>query len=295
MNQNLKSFYDYPQPVLDDGWVKLIDIMGDDKAIEDSARISYGGKKGNHLRTELDRERLIRYMMRHHHGTPFEMCEIKLAIRVPLYVWQQWLRHRTASINQRSTRYSESFSTCHRYTSSEWRGRSDSNKQGSGEFLPETVGRDLSKEQDEIQTLAQEVYNRRLLRGVSKEQARVDLPHSTYTEAFWKIDLRNLLHFLELRLDEHAQWEIREYAHAIAEIVKMWVPMTWRAFQDYRLNSLTLSGPEIELLADLLANPLISDGYFYDREEILRRVGQGLVFSSEGKEFQRKLERLRLL
>ncbi|NOX56480.1 MAG: FAD-dependent thymidylate synthase, partial [Planctomycetes bacterium] len=224
--------------VLDDGFVCLVDVMGDDAAIVQAARVSYGaGTK----RLSDDRT-LIRYLMRHWHTTPFEMAELKFLVRVPMDCWRQWVRHRTASINEYSTRYSVAIDAALTTAPDQWRRQAETNRQGSGEPLPVEVGRELTEAERRLQEEARRVYEERLRQGVAREQARKDLPLCTYTEAYWKIDLHNLLHFLRLRLEPNAQQEIRAYACTIGyEIVKPLFPVVWEAFEDYRLNSLTLT------------------------------------------------------
>ncbi len=235
--------------VLDDGFVCLVDVMGDDSSVVQAARVSYGaGTK----RVSDDRT-LIRYLMRHRHTTPFEMAELKLLVRVPMDTWRQWIRHRTASVNEYSTRYSVAIDSAQKTPPDGWRRQAKSNRQGSGGPLPVELGKELSREEQELHEFARRVYQRRLELGVAREQARKDLPLSTYTEAYWKIDLHNLLHFLELRMDPHAQLEIRQYAHTIGhQIVKPLFPLVWEAFEDYRLNSLTLSRLDQELVQNLV-------------------------------------------
>ena len=232
-------------PVLDHGHVRLIDYMGDDAAIVQAARVSYGaGTK----RVHEDRG-LIRYLLRNAHTTPFEMCMLKLHVRVPMDCWRQWIRHRTASVNEYSTRYSEAISDQQTTLPGEWRLQAAQNKQGSEGFLDPDRGRELSAAEAEFHRAAKDLYRDRLECGVAREQARKDLPLSTYTEAYWAIDLHNLLHFLQLRMDSHAQYEIRQYATLIGEeIVARWVPFVWEAFQDYRVHATRMSGPELELL-----------------------------------------------
>lgn len=237
-------------PVLDDGFVCLVDVMGSDAAVVQAARVSYGeGTK----RVSDDRT-LIRYLMRHRHTTPFEMAELKFLVRVPMDIWRQWIRHRTASVNEYSTRYSVAIDAAHRTDPDQWRMQSKVNRQGSQGELPEALGADLSAEERELQDRAREVYQRRLSLGVAREQARKDLPLSTYTEAYWKIDLHNLLHFLELRLDPTAQLEIRQYARVLGEeIVAPLFPITWEAFRDYRLHSVLLTRLDVEVIRRLVA------------------------------------------
>ncbi|MDY0111091.1 MAG: FAD-dependent thymidylate synthase [Candidatus Krumholzibacteria bacterium] len=235
-------------PVLDDGFVRVVDYLGDDAAVVQAARVSYGqGTK----HTSDDRG-LIRYLLRHRHTTPFEMCELKLHVRVPMDAWRQWIRHRTASVNETSTRYSIAIDAAQRTPPDAWRRQAANNRQGSEGLLPAELGAELSRQEAELQERARAVYNERLARGVAREQARKDLPLCTYTEAYWKLDLHNLLHFLSLRMDSHAQAEIRAYATAIGEqIVARWVPLVWEAFCDYRSGALSLSRLERGILGAL--------------------------------------------
>jgi thymidylate synthase (FAD) len=234
--------------VLDDGFVRVVDYMGDDTAVAQAARVSYGaGTK----RIRDDRA-LIRYLMRHSHTTPLEMCEIKLHVRVPIDTWRQWIRHRTANVNEYSTRYSIAIDAAQRTPASEWRQQSQENRQGSAGHLAVDTGSRLSSAERELQERARAVYEDRIAAGVAREQARKDLPLSTYTESYWKIDLHNLLHFLVLRMHEHAQEEIRSYAKIIGEeIVAKWVPIVWEAFLDYKRNSVQLSNIEAQIIAAL--------------------------------------------
>ncbi len=279
-------------PVLDDGFVRVVDYMGDDSAVVQAARTSYG--KGTKRRHE-DRG-LLRYLMRHAHTTPFEMCELKLHVRVPMDVWRQWIRHRTASVNEYSTRYSEAIDAAQRTAPEAWRLQSTGNRQGSSGLLPVEQGQQLSDEEGRLQRSARGIYEARLAAGVAREQARKDLPLSTYTEAYWKIDLQNLLHFLELRMDAHAQEEIRAYAHVIGErIVAAWVPLTWEAFLDYRRGGTRLSRIESALLAAMASGDragavaIAEEGGFLTRSEDGR-----LTANLEGRELEQKLTRLGL-
>lgn len=260
-----------PFKALDDGFVRVVDYMGTDESIVQAARVSYG--KGTKKRLE-DRG-LIRYLLRHHHTTPFEMCEIKLHVRVPMDTWRQWIRHRTASVNEYSTRYSIAIDAAQKTTADEWRLQAISNRQGSEGFLEITRGQMLSQKESEMHNLSRQIYNERLEAGVAREQARKDLPLSTYTEAYWKIDLHNLLHFLRLRMDEHAQLEIRTYAKIIGnEIVSRWCPLTWEAFLDYRMNGREFSKTELAVIRALSAGEkeqavqlLSADGLLEYRDE----------------------------
>jgi len=237
-------------PVLDDGFVCLVDLMGDDASVVQAARVSYGeGTK----RVSDDRT-LIRYLMRHRHTTPFEMAEIKLLVRVPMDCWRQWIRHRTANVNEYSTRYSLAIDATQTTPPDQWRTQADSNRQGSGQPLPLEAGEKLSEAERELQDETRRVYEQRIESGVAREQARKDLPLSTYTEAYWKVDLHNLLHFLSLRMDAHAQQEIRDYATAIGrEILQPLFPVVWEAFEDYRLGAQFLSRLDREVIGRLMS------------------------------------------
>ncbi|RLS76281.1 MAG: FAD-dependent thymidylate synthase [Planctomycetota bacterium] len=225
-------------PVLDDGFVALVDCMGDDSSVVQAARVSYG----DGTRRVSDDRQLIRYLMRHAHTTPFEMAELKFVVRVPMDCWRQWVRHRTASVNEYSTRYSLAIDSMQATHDDEWRSQAATNRQGSGGLLPKATGHRHTAAEQELQSLARRVYEERLEAGIAREQARKDLPLSTYTEAYWKIDLHNLLHFLALRMDQHAQLEIRRYAETIGrEIVAPLFPLVWEAFLDYRVEALRLT------------------------------------------------------
>jgi thymidylate synthase (FAD) len=226
--------------------------MGDDGSVVQAARVSYG----EGTRRVSDDRTLIRYLMRHRHTTPFEMAELKFLVRVPMDCWRQWIRHRTASVNEYSTRYSVAIDSMQATQPAEWRTQAEQNRQGSGAPLPEELGHRLSEDEHHFHVVARQLYQKRLEAGVAREQARKDLPLSTYTEAYWKVDLHNLLHFLSLRSDTHAQEEIRAYARTIGhEIVKPLFPLVWEAFEDYRLAGATLSRLEIEVIRRLCALP----------------------------------------
>ena len=240
-------------PVLDDGFVRVVDYMGDDGSIVQAARVSYG--KGTKQVSE-DRG-LIRYLLRHRHTTPFEMAEIKLHVRVPMDCWRQWIRHRTANVNEYSTRYSIAIEASQITSPDQWRQQAASNRQGSEGFADVELGQRLSAQEKELQDHARRVYNERLELGIAREQARKDLPLSTYTEAYWKVDLHNLLHFLALRMDMHAQEEIRAYASVIGEqIASKWVPLTWEAFEDYRRGGSFFTRLDREVLKLVVAGDL---------------------------------------
>ncbi len=276
--------------VLDDGFVRVVDYMGDDAAIVQAARVSYG--KGT-KRVHEDRA-LIRYLMRHAHTTPFEMCELKLHVRVPMDVWRQWIRHRTANVNEYSTRYSEAIDAAQATLSDAWRMQATGNRQGSGEPLPQEVGSRLSAEEADLQRRAREVYERRIAAGVAREQARKDLPLSTYTEAYWKIDLHNLLHFLDLRMDAHAQQEIRAYARVIGEqIVARGVPTAWEAFLDYRRHAIQLSRVESAIVGALAAGNIETARSLAEQHGLLNKREDGrLRPNRERTELEDKLAML---
>jgi thymidylate synthase (FAD) len=269
-------------PVLDDGFVRLVDYMGSDESIVQAARVSYGnGTK----RVSEDRG-LIRYLMRNWHTTPFEMCEIKLHVRVPMDCWRQWIRHRTANVNEYSTRYSEAIDASQKTPPDQWREQSSGNRQGSGGFLDGSTGAELSSAEAELHRTSREVYKERLSRGVAREQARKDLPLSTYTEAYWKIDLHNLFHFLMLRMDAHAQLEIRSYANVIGnELVSRWCPIAWEAFVDYRLKSASLTRYDVEIIRALV------EGNGEDAARLAREFG---LVSQNGTPVKANRERTEL-
>jgi thymidylate synthase (FAD) len=236
-------------PVLDDGFVCLVDVMGDDQAIVQAARVSYG----EGTKKVSDDRGLIRYLLRHRHTTPFEMVEIKLLVRVPMDCWRQWIRHRTANVNEYSTRYSLAIDASQGTPANEWRMQATQNRQGSAGFMDSSLGAQLTSEEQAFQNQARKLYEHRIELGVAREQARKDLPLSTYTEAYWKVDLHNLLHFLALRMDVHAQQEIRDYAKAIGEqVIRPLFPIAWEAFMDYRVDGMSLTRLDQELIARLM-------------------------------------------
>ena len=276
-------------PVLDDGFVRVVDYMGHDGSVVQAARVSYGaGTK----RVHEDRG-LIRYLLRHAHTTPFEMCEITFHVRVPMDTWRQWIRHRTANVNEYSTRYSVAIDAAQRTAPGRWRRQSTDNRQGSAGFLPAESGEDLSSAEANLQDLSRRVYEARLAAGVAREQARKDLPLSTYTEAYWKVDLHNLLHFLQLRMDDHAQEEIRTYAATIGdEVVARWVPLVWEAFNDYRRRALRLSRVEVEVLSALASSPERARSVAESLGLVKLDASGQLAPNRERRELEEKLTRL---
>lgn len=282
-------------PVLDDGFVCLVDVMGDDQSVVQAARVSYG----EGTRKVSDDRGLIRYLMRHRHSTPFEMAELKLLVRVPMDCWRQWIRHRTANVNEYSTRYSLAIDAAQTTAPDQWRSQAETNRQGSGTALDRPVGERLSADERQFQARARDLYEERIKTGVAREQARKDLPLSTYTEAYWKIDLHNLLHFLALRMDNHAQFEIRSYATTIGEqIVQPLFPLVWEAFVDYRLEAMFLSRLDREVIARL-AERLATAGRAIANEEDFLAVQdptwRELTRCRERDECREKLVQLRLL
>jgi thymidylate synthase (FAD) len=244
-------------PVLDHGFVRLIDYMGDDAAICQAARVSYG--KGT--KSVQNDEGLIRYLMRHWHSTPFEMCEIKLHVKLPVFVARQWIRHRTANVNEYSARYSILDREFYMPDPSQLAAQSTINNQGRGASLtPDESARVLDiLKGDAAQTydhyaemIAEEGPDGTPKQGLARELARMNLPANIYTQWYWKVDLHNLFHFLRLRADAHAQYEIRVYADAICNIVADWVPAAYGAFADYRLGGAVLSAKGLACLQRML-------------------------------------------
>jgi thymidylate synthase (FAD) len=254
-------------PVLDHGFIRLIDYMGNDNAIVQAARVSYG--KGT---KQVSQDRgLINYLMRHRHTTPFEMCDIKFHIKLPIFIARQWIRHRTASINEYSARYSILSNEFYMPESEHLAPQSNVNKQGrSVDAVPEIVANKvlatlkqdaLSCYQHYIEMMNEDEHGNIIDEnsiGITRELARMNLTLNHYTEWYWKINLHNLLHFLSLRADSHAQYEIRVYANAILDIVKAWVPFTYDAFEEYRLYSTNISKKGIEVVKKMIHNQTVS-------------------------------------
>ena len=235
-----------PIECLDHGFVRLVDYMGDDSAIVQAARVSYGaGTK----KMRQDRG-LIRYLLRHRHTTPFEMCEIKLHVKLPIFVARQWIRHRTANVNEISARYSVLDNEFYLPSPEHLAVQSTNNKQGRGEALTEAQSAMVLEMLKRDATQAYQTYSELLGEevGLARELARMNLPVNWYTQWYWKVDLHNLLHFLALRMDAHAQYEIRVFADAIGSLVKDWVPHVWEAFQDYRVGGAFFSRQELEVV-----------------------------------------------
>lgn len=244
-------------PVLDHGFIRVVDYMGDDSAIVQAARVSYGaGTK--HVSND---EGLIRYLMRHWHSTPFEMCEVKLHVKLPVFVARQWIRHRTANVNEYSARYSILDREFYIPAPEQLAAQSTVNNQGRGEVLTgeeaarvlEMLKSDANRSYDHYEAMLSQEGQQ----GLARELARMNLPANVYTQWYWKVDLHNLFHFLRLRADAHAQYEIRAYAEAIAQAVKDWVPLAFAAFEDYRMGGVTLSAKAIAVLKRRLAGETV--------------------------------------
>jgi thymidylate synthase (FAD) len=259
--QALESILFSPFEVLDHGLIRVIDYMGDDSAIVQAARVSYG--KGTQ-KTRHDAG-LINYLMRHRHTTPFEMCEIKFHVKLPIFVARQWIRHRTANVNEYSARYSILDKEFYIPEPKHLAAQSSTNRQGRGAVLE---GEEAQRVLDILRADAEICYKdytemlnensdgnpvdpERL--GLARELARMNLPLNIYTQWYWKIDLHNLLHFLSLRADPHAQYEIRAYADVMLQIVKMWVPAVYEAFENHVINGVHFSGKTFSVLKRMLA------------------------------------------
>jgi len=264
--------------VLDKGFVRLIDVMGDDSAIVQAARVSYG----EGTKTVREDKGLIRYLMRHRHTSPFEMVEFKFHIKLPIFVARQWIRHRTANVNEYSGRYSVIRDEFYVPEIEEIRTQSQINKQGrSDENISPDLAKNIAKKIEDTQSKLYSEYEEFLNLNLARELSRINLPLSTYTEWYWKIDLHNLFHFLKLRLDKTAQFEIRKYAEIMADIVKSIVPLSYEAFEDYLLNSVSFSKNELLFLKNIFNNlPQIN-------EESLISAG---FSKTESREFLEKLE-----
>ena len=239
--------------VLDHGLIRVIDYMGNDAAITQAARVSYG--KGT--KAVQNDEGLIRYLMRHWHSTPFEMCEVKFHIKLPVFVARQWIRHRTANVNEYSARYSILDREFYIPSPDHLNAQSTINNQGRGDLLQGDEAARVLDILKEDSTRAYDNYEAMISdegqAGLARELARMNLPANVYTQWYWKVDLHNLFHFLRLRADAHAQYEIRVYAEMMCDIVKDWVPAAYGAFEDYRLGGAHLSGRGVEAVKKMLA------------------------------------------
>jgi thymidylate synthase (FAD) len=275
-------------PVLTHGYVVLVDYMGNDAAIVQAARVSYGAG----TKTVRDDRGLIRYLMRHRHTTPFEMVELKFLVRLPIYVARQWIRHRTASVNEYSARYSIIPDEFDLPPPDDIRRQSGRNRQGRGEPLPLDAVESFRGGLDRISREAYAVYSKALDSGLARETARLVLPLAYYTEWYWKIDLYNLFHFLSLRLDPHAQEEIRRYAAEMARIGRAVCPVAFEAFDEFSLGGLSLSRREQRAVRALLDGRTPEEACADAGLPLTRDDGRPMT-SGEGVEFLEKLERIR--
>ncbi|MDE2789290.1 MAG: FAD-dependent thymidylate synthase [Paracoccaceae bacterium] len=275
MEARLYSVHD----VLDHGFVRVIDYMGNDSSIVQAARVSYG----TGTRSVKNDTGLIRYLMRHEHTTPFEMCEVKFHVKLPIFVARQWIRHRTANVNEYSARYSILDREFYVPASEHLAAQSSINSQGRGDTLE---GKEAARVLDILKSDSATAYchYEEMLesgggkRGLARELARMNLPASVYTQWYWKIDLHNLMHFVHLRADSHAQYEIRAYAEVLCDILANWVPIAFAAFEDYRRHAALLSRPAMDCIRRMLSG---------------ERVTQETSGMSPGewREFQSKLHR----
>ena len=253
-------------PVLDHGFVRVVDYMGDDTSIVQSARVSYG-KGTKKVSTDSG---LIKYLMRHWHSTPFEMCEIKYHIKLPIFIARQWIRHRTANVNEYSARYSILDKEFYLPSKENLAAQSTSNRQGRGDVLEgeqanevlELLKNDAERTYNNYEMMLNERYDGSTIdqnkKGLARELARMNLTLNTYTQWYWKTDLLNLMNFLRLRADHHAQYEIRAYADVMLNSLKRWVPITYEAFMDYRVGGLEISSKGKKILKKLINGEKIS-------------------------------------
>jgi thymidylate synthase (FAD) len=257
-----------PIPVLDHGFIRVIDYMGDDAAIVQAARVSYG--RGT--KRAQDDAGLIAYLMRHRHTTPFEMCEIKYHVKLPIFVARQWIRHRTANVNEYSARYSILDKEYYIPAPEHLAAQSQVNRQGRGEILAGAEARRvfelLRRDAEQAYASYEEMLNEDAdgkardpkRKGLARELARMNLTLNTYTQWYWKIDLHNLMHFLSLRADAHAQYEIRAYADAMLDTLRRWLPTTFESFMQYRMGGAHLSARGLAVVTRLIAGEKVTQG-----------------------------------
>ncbi len=253
-------------PVLDHGFIRVVDYMGDDASIVQAARVSYG-KGTKKVSTDAG---LIKYLMRHWHSTPFEMCEIKYHIKLPIFIARQWIRHRTANVNEYSARYSILDKEFYLPTSENLAAQSQSNRQGRGEVLKgdqakkvlDLLKNDAERTYSNYEEMLNERYDGTVIDekkiGLARELARMNLTLNTYTQWYWKTDLLNLMNFLRLRADHHAQYEIRAYAEVMLDTLKKWVPTTYEAFMDYRVGGTEVSAKGKNVIQKMIRGEEIS-------------------------------------
>ena len=259
VSSGIEKFLFKPLKVLDKGFIRVVDYMGNDSSIVQAARVSYG--KGTKKKSQD--EGLIRYLLRHRHTTPFEMCEIKLHVKLPIFIARQWIRHRTANVNEYSARYSILEDEFYIPKISNLAEQSSLNKQGRGQEVDNTTAKKIINILLEDSKNCYNNYTWMLNEegagnfdksrpSLSRELARINLTLNTYTEWYWKVDLHNFMHFVSLRVDKHSQYEIRAYADILLNILKSWVPITYKAFNSYRLNSAELSEESLEIVKKLV-------------------------------------------
>ena len=248
-------------PILDHGFIRVVDYMGDDTSIVQAARVSYG-KGTKKVSTDSG---LIKYLMRHWHSTPFEMCEIKYHVKLPIFIARQWIRHRTANVNEYSARYSILDKEFYLPTSENLAAQSQSNRQGRGEVIEGEQAKQvldlLKNDAERTYKNYEEMLNQRFdgstidenKKGLARELARMNLTLNTYTQWYWKTDLLNLMNFLRLRADSHAQYEIRAYAEVMLDTLKRWVPITYEAFMDYRVGGTEVSSKGKKVIQKLIS------------------------------------------
>ena len=275
-------------PVLDHGFIRVVDYMGDDTSIVQSARVSYG-KGTKKISTDSG---LIKYLMRHRHSTPFEMCEIKYHVKLPIFVARQWIRHRTANVNEYSARYSILDKEFYLPEKENLAAQSKNNRQGRGDLINgkqaddvlKILKEDAEKSYKDYETMLNERYDGTTInenkKGLARELARMNLTLNTYTQWYWKTDLLNLLNFLSLRADDHAQYEIRAYADIMIDTLKRWVPITYEAFMDYRVGGMELSSKGKSVISKMIKG----EGCDFENSKLSKREWNELMQSFGFKE-----------
>ena len=263
---NLEKILYEAIPILDHGFIRVVDYMGNDTSIVQAARVSYG-KGTKKVSTDAG---LIKYLMRHWHSTPFEMCEIKYHVKLPIFIARQWIRHRTANVNEYSARYSILDKEFYLPKTENLAAQSQSNRQGRGEVLQgeqakkvlKLLKNDAEQTYNNYEMMLNERYDGSVINesaaGLARELARMNLTLNTYTQWYWKTDLLNLMNFLRLRADRHAQYEIRAYADAMLDTVKKWVPITYEAFMDYRVGGTEISSKGKTVIQKMISGEKIS-------------------------------------
>ena len=275
-------------PVLDHGFIRVVDYMGDDTSIVQSARVSYG-KGTKKVSTDSG---LIKYLMRHRHSTPFEMCEIKYHVKLPIFVARQWIRHRTANVNEYSARYSILDKEFYLPAKEHLAAQSKNNRQGRSDLINgkqaddilKILKDDAEKSYNNYEKILNERYDGTTIdenkKGLARELARINLTLNTYTQWYWKTDLLNLLNFLSLRADDHAQYEIRAYADIMIDTLKRWVPITYEAFMDYRMGGMELSSKGKSVISKMIKG----EGCDFENSKLSKREWNELMESFGFKE-----------